>query len=128
MEKLTLAIIVGCGGFFGATIRYFISEHSSRIFSGSFPYGTLIVNIVGAIIIGLIMDVNANTSLISRHAKLFLTTGMMGGLTTFSTFSYETINMFTGGNILMGFTNAVLNLGLSLGGVIIGQILGKALY
>ncbi|KGN02147.1 camphor resistance protein CrcB [Clostridium novyi A str. 4570] len=128
MEKLTLAIIVGCGGFIGAALRYLISENTSKMFNGNFPYGTLIVNIVGAIIIGFIMDVNSNTSLISAHAKLFLTTGMMGGLTTFSTFSYETINLISCGNILMGCTNAALNLGLSLVGVIIGQALGKIVY
>lgn len=128
MEKLTLAIIVGCGGFIGAALRYLISENTSKMFNGNFPYGTLIVNIVGAIIIGFIMDINLNTSLISAHAKLFLTTGMMGGLTTFSTFSYETINLISCGNILMGCTNAALNLGLSLVGVIIGQALGKIVY
>lgn len=66
--------------------------------------------------------------LISSNMKLFLTTGIMGGLTTFSTFSYETVSMLTSGNITLGIENITLNLGCSLLFVVIGQKLAKILF
>lgn len=124
MEKI---LYVGIGGFIGASLRYLISIGSTKLFGNQFPYGTLIVNILGGILIGFIMDVSLNTNLISSNLKLFLTTGILGGLTTFSTFSYETISFFTEGSYLLGSLNASLNLFLSLTGVILGKFISKVI-
>lgn len=120
MEKI---FYVGIGGFIGASLRYVISLQSSKLFSLNIPIGTLIVNILGGILIGLIMEISSSTNLISPNLKLFLTTGIMGGLTTFSTFSLETINMLNDGNYIFGLLNICLNLFLSLGGVILGKFI-----
>ena len=69
-----------------------------------------------------------DSALISSNMKLFLTTGIMGGLTTFSTFSYETISMLTSGNITLGVENIILNLGCSLLFVVVGQKLARILF
>lgn len=122
MEKI---LYVGIGGFIGASLRYLISIGSTKLFGNQFPYGTLIVNILGGILIGFIMEVSLSTNLISSNLKLFLTTGILGGLTTFSTFSYETISFFTEGSYLLGSLNASLNLFLSLTGVILGKFISK---
>lgn len=118
MQRL---LYVGIGGFIGACLRYMISINSAKFFGTQLPYGTLIVNVVGGILIGVIMELSLTTDLIPPNLKLFLTTGIMGGLTTFSTFSYETITLFSDGSYLLGALNTCLNLFLSLGGVILGK-------
>jgi CrcB protein len=124
MNKL---LYVGIGGFIGACLRYMISTNSSKMFGTGFPYGTLIVNVVGGLIIGLIMELSLTTDLISPNLRLFLTTGIMGGLTTFSTFSYETVSLFNDGSYMLGTLNTCLNLFLSLGGVVLGEFISHTI-
>lgn len=114
---------VGLGGFVGASMRYLISIYTSKIFTSKIPIGTLSVNILGALIIGIIMELTIKTSLISPPIKLFLTTGFLGGLTTFSTFSYETIELIENKSFLLAILNIGLNLFLSLGGVLLGKLI-----
>lgn len=128
MQKLILALVVGCGGFIGAASRYLISIFAAKNLGGNFPYGTLIANILGAILIGFIMEFSINSALISSNMRLFLTTGIMGGLTTFSTFSYETVSMINNGHIVLGIENVIFNLGCSLIFVVIGQRVAKLLF
>ena len=123
---MTINIIcVGCGGFFVAISRYIISIYTSKQFLFKIPLGTLIVNVLGGFLIGLIMELTIKNNFISPQLKLFLTTGIMGGLTTFSTFSYETIVLMKEGNILLAILNILLNLILSLLGVVLGNIVIK---
>lgn len=118
-------IYVGLGGFIGAILRYAITLYSSKIFMIDIPIGTLISNLIGGLFIGIIMALATNTHLISSEMKLFLTSGLMGGLTTFSTFSYETINLLNEGKLGIGMVNILLNVSLSLIAVVIGQSLVK---
>lgn len=120
MEKI---LYVGLGGFIGASLRYLISLQASKLFSGHIPYGTLIVNVLGGFLIGVIMEISLSTTLVSPNLKHFLTTGILGGLTTFSTFSYETINLFSSGFYTHAVLNACLNLFLSLFSVVLGKSL-----
>jgi CrcB protein len=122
---LQKVICVGIGGFIGASMRYLISMQSSKLLNSNIPLGTLIVNVLGGFLIGAIMEISMSTDLISPNLKLFLTTGIMGGLTTFSTFSYETISLLSDGKYLLGIGNVFLNLILSLGGVILGTSICK---
>jgi CrcB protein len=89
--------------------------------------GTLIVNVVGGFLIGMIAELSISTDLISPNLKLFLTTGIMGGLTTFSTFSLETISLISDGRYLVGIINVCLNVFLSLGGVVLAKLLCRVL-
>ena len=114
-------VFVGLGGFIGASTRYLISLYASKLFTSKIPLGTLTVNILGSLIIGIVMELTLKTSLISPHMKLFLTTGFLGGLTTFSTFSYETMELLEKGELLLAIFNIALNLLLSLGGAILGR-------
>ena len=114
-------VFVGLGGFIGASTRYLISLYASKLFTSKIPIGTLTVNILGSLIIGIVMELTLKTSLISPHMKLFLTTGFLGGLTTFSTFSYETMELMEKGELLLAIFNIALNLLLSLGGAILGR-------
>lgn len=127
MHKFSLVMIVGCGGFIGAALRYIISAKANKTFSSSsIPIGTLLVNIIGAVLIGFILEISKKSNM-SAEVKTFLTTGIMGGLTTFSTFSYETVTLISEGSIAMGGLNAALNLFLSLIGVTVGIMAAKAI-
>lgn len=121
-EKMEKIIFVGIGGFIGASLRYIISINPPiKLFGVQLPYGTLLVNVIGGLLVGVIMELSISTDWVSPNLKLFLTTGMMGGLTTFSTFSYETIILFNESRYLLGALNICLNLFLSLGAVLVGK-------
>ncbi len=90
MERL---LLIALGGAIGTILRYLTSLLAVRWFGPEFPYGTLIVNLSGAFVIGLVQELSAETAVISDYTRLFLTTGMMGGLTTYSAFSYETVRL-----------------------------------
>ncbi|MFL8711215.1 fluoride efflux transporter CrcB [Clostridioides sp. GD02377] len=113
-------LCVGIGGFSGAILRYLISL---RFAEAKFPFGTLIVNVMGGVLIGFIMEMSTRTNYISDNLKLFLVTGLMGGLTTFSTFSFENVKFFDSGNYMLFALNIFLNLMLSILGVFIGRTL-----
>jgi CrcB protein len=127
MIQMQNILWVGLGGFIGASLRYIISLNSSRLFSSQLPYGTLIVNILGGLFIGFIMELSLTTDLISPSLRLFLITGIIGGLTTFSTFSYETVTLFIEGKYVLGMLNTALNLFLSIAGVVIGKLISQVL-
>lgn len=117
-------LAVGIGGFIGSCLRYAITKWSGT-FLVSFPLGTLLSNAIAGFFIGFIIGFEQQSVRISNNAKLFLVTGMLGGLSTFSTFSLETIDLFKSGKYLLFVGNIALNLGLSLLGVISGLILAK---
>lgn len=120
MDKI---IFVGVGGFIGSALRYGVSVYMQKIPGSQLPYGTLFVNVLGGVLIGFIMELSLITDLISPNLRLFLVTGILGGFTTFSTFSYETMSFISEGSYMIGILNGALNLGLSLTGVIVGRII-----
>ncbi|OOM76785.1 fluoride efflux transporter CrcB [Clostridium sp. BL-8] len=124
MQKI---IYVGIGGCIGAILRYIVTMQSAKMMNSSLPIGTLIVNVVGGFLIGMIAELSMSTDLISPNLKLFLTTGIMGGLTTFSTFSLETITLMSDGRYILGMINVCLNVFLSLGGVVLARLLCRVI-
>lgn len=113
--------LVGIGGFIGASSRYLITIVMSRFISSTFPYGTLLCNIIGAFLIGIFMAISSTHNWMSNEVTLFLTTGILGGLTTFSTFSYETISLFETGAYVMASLNIFGSIILCLGFAAIGK-------
>ena len=118
-------IAVGIGGFIGSYLRFILTRLAER-FSLDFPYGTLLSNVIAGLAIGFIIGLEQQSVTLNPKARLFLTTGLLGGLSTFSTFSMETINLFHDGKILLAVGNIALNLGLSLFGVLLGMFFAKA--
>jgi len=106
-------IVVGLGGFIGACARYLLSTALTAALP-HFPYGTLLSNVIAGFLIGFIIGLERQAPSLSEHAKLFWTTGLMGGLSTFSAFSLETIGMIEKGSYGLAGANVLLNVGLGL--------------
>jgi fluoride exporter len=105
--EIALAVTV-CGGL-GCLSRYFISGWVYALLGRDFPYGTFVVNITGAFIIGLLMEFGLRSALIPPTLRIGLTVGFLGGLTTFSTFSYETFRLLEEGNFVTASANVFLS-------------------
>uniref|UniRef100_A0A7C5U4P4 Fluoride-specific ion channel FluC n=1 Tax=Fervidobacterium nodosum TaxID=2424 RepID=A0A7C5U4P4_9BACT len=120
---LSRIFAVGIGGFLGSVARYLISLRMNEMYPESFiPYGTLIVNVVGSFLLGVIMELSVRSDM-NTTLRLFLSTGIMGGLTTFSTMSYETIALLTSSQYLYAVLNITLNLIFGLSAGFVGKIL-----
>lgn len=103
-------VLVAVGGSIGAVTRYLVSVWAADRFGANFPYGTLIVNVVGCFIIGAFMTVATERLVLNPYWRLLITVGFVGGLTTFSSFSYETFSLLEDANLMMAFYNVALNL------------------
>lgn len=122
MEKTVSILCVGLGGFLGSVLRYLVSLWTQSKGWTTFPWATLIVNVVGCFLITLIVTIAAAITM-RANLRLFLTTGIMGGLTTYSTFDYETTKFFQDGAPLSAFAN----IGATLVACFIAGLLGIAL-
>ncbi len=98
----------------GGLSRYYLSGWVYSHLGRGFPYGTFSVNIIGAYFIGLIMELGLASTLISDTLRIGLTVGLMGGLTTFSTFSYETFRLLEEGQFFVAFTNILASVAVCL--------------
>lgn len=105
-------LVVAAGGSIGAVSRYLVSTWAAERFGAGFPYGTLIVNVVGCFIIGIFMTMTTERFIINPYWRLLITVGFVGGLTTFSSFSYETFRLLEDADMMMAFYNIALNLAL----------------
>ncbi|ABO23887.1 fluoride efflux transporter CrcB [Shewanella loihica] len=113
-------IFVALGGSIGAVFRYLISIFMIQVFGSSFPFGTLMVNVIGSFLMGVIYALG-EASQVSPEIKALVGVGLLGALTTFSTFSNETLLLMQQGAWLKAFTNIALNLCLCLFMVYLGQ-------
>ena len=126
MINLGILLSIAVGGSIGALVRFLISAYLNKIFGATFPVGTLGVNIIGSFLIGFLFLYFEN--IISVNLKAFLITGVLGALTTFSTFSLETILMVENGLYLKALLNIFLNVTFSLIATILGMVLFKKIY
>ncbi len=117
---------IGLGGFFGAIMRYLISGWTYRLLGERLPYGTLVVNIIGSFILGLFLVLANERFVVSDAMRGFIAIGMMGALTTFSTFSYETISLLQSSLFLKAGLNIFLNVVCTLCAVWAGTVVARA--
>jgi fluoride exporter len=110
--KTAVTIALFCAG--GGLTRFYLSGWVYTLLGRTFPFGTLAVNIIGAYLIGLIMEIGMRSTLISDTVRLGLTVGFLGGLTTFSTFSYETFSLLEDGRFLTAFVNIIASVAVCL--------------
>lgn len=109
MMSFQTILAIGSGAFIGAILRAYLNGVVNHHLPHTLPFGTLSVNLLGSFIIGALLAYFSYTTLFSVHAKSFLTTGFLGGLTTYSTFALETLLLLSGGHIVMALTNMALN-------------------
>ncbi len=121
------ALITGIGGFVGSSLRYLMQRTSALIFPVSFPYGTFIVNLLGALIVGVLFAISEQTTLIGPQWRIFAITGILGGFTTFSTFTLDTMNLLRESQYLYAITYIALTVVLGIMFTISGYIVTKNL-
>ncbi|OHE19727.1 MAG: chromosome condensation protein CrcB [Sulfurimonas sp. RIFOXYD12_FULL_36_11] len=102
-------IAVGSGGFLGAVLRAYVNGLISHRMPHDIPFGTLGVNLIGSFIMGLLIAYFMYTTLFSMQVKSFLTTGILGGFTTYSAFAIESFFLLNGGHIAIALANISLN-------------------
>jgi CrcB protein len=100
-------LLIALFGALGCVCRYLVSGWVYDLCGRAFPYGTFAVNIIGAFCIGIIMEFSLRSALISPQLRIGLTIGFLGGLTTFSTFSYETFRLLEDGELLIASVNVL---------------------
>ena len=116
---LLRCIAVGAGGFIGSITRYLLSKVELQK-SGDYPLNTLLVNVLGAVLIGVIIAETQKNGM-SENKLLFLKFGLCGGLTTFSTFSVEMYGYLEKGNVVIAIGYAVVSVALSIIGLMLGM-------
>ena len=122
---MSTLLVIGCGGFLGAISRYMVSGWAYTIFGTGMPYGTLIVNIVGSFLLGIVAQFILAGNLLTATASSFLGIGFLGAFTTFSTFSVQTLELLESGSPLKALLNILLNLLLCLIGAWGGLSIGR---
>lgn len=118
-------LCVGIGSLLGGLARYGLTGLVHRYLNGSFPYGTLAVNTLGCLVIGSVLYLVQDRSMLGPNARLFITVGLLGGFTTFSAFGYETMELLRGGEVRWAFLNVAGNVILGLGAVWLGRAISK---
>lgn len=120
-----LTVFVGAG--IGGALRHGVNVAALKLLGAGFPYGTLIVNVAGSFIMGLLIGWFAHRADPGQSWRLFLTTGLLGGFTTFSTFSLDAALLYERGQLWAAASYAAASFGLAIGGVFAGLHLVRAL-
>jgi fluoride exporter len=116
---------IGLGGFIGANTRYLLQQWAANRWGADFPYGTLLINVSGSFVIGLFLPLATGRLALPPEARLFVAVGFLGGYTTFSSFSYETLGLLEQGQWGPAALYFLGNTGLGMLGVFLGVVLAR---
>jgi CrcB protein len=118
-------LVIALGASIGANLRYALSNWAAQQWGTTFPYGTMIINVLGSFLIGFMLALAATRISLSVPWRLLLVTGLLGGFTTFSTFSYETYSLLVEGSWLEAGLNILGSVGIGLIAVLLGAGLAR---
>jgi len=124
---VTRLLLICLGGAVGTGARYLLGGLVVRWLGPDFPYGTLLINVLGSFLVGLVQQVGLSTLLIPDTLRLVLAIGVMGGFTTYSSFSYETLKLVEAGSWVGASLYVALTTALCLGCCALGLSLGRVL-
>ncbi|TDJ66705.1 MAG: fluoride efflux transporter CrcB [Proteobacteria bacterium] len=120
-------LAIAGGGAVGAVLRYWVSSGTHALLGRDFPYGTLVVNVLGSFAIGFLFVFFLERMTLSGEWRAGILVGVLGAFTTFSTFSIETLNLLEEGAHLKASLNVALSVALCLAGAWFGLLLGRTL-
>lgn len=117
--------LLAVAGMIGTLSRYWVSGFTYQIFGSKFAYGTLAVNVIGCLLFGLVSTLADERMLISTNTRFILLTGFMGAFTTFSTFSFETMQYMGDRQFMLAFINIAVSCLLGFGGIVSGTFIAR---
>lgn len=119
------SILVFVGGGTGAVFRYLLASWIYEVVGSGFPYGTLVVNILGCFVIGLFLTMAEGRFLISPSVRVFVAVGIIGGFTTFSTLNFETLELLRDGAFALALLNVGASIAVGLSATWVGAVVGR---
>jgi CrcB protein len=120
-------LIIGLGGFLGANVRYLVGGWAAEKWGASFPFGTLLINVSGSFVLGVFLAVATGRLALDPRWRLFFAVGFLGAYTTFSTYTYETMQLVLAGGWWPGVLNLLFSNALGLGAALLGVAIGRLL-
>ena len=120
-------LIISLGAIVGANARYFLSRFAIKQFGPIFPYGTLIINVLGSMVVGFFVVWTMERVLADPRSRLLVVVGFCGSFTTFSSYAFESMSFFDRGQWMLMFANVLSNNLLCLGSALAGMALARAL-
>jgi CrcB protein len=127
MRRISIlpVLLIGLGGFLGANVRYWLGLWAAQRWGTTFPYGTLLINVTGSLILGFFLTLATQRLLIHPNWRLLIATGFLGAYTTFSTFTYESVALLQNGAWQAGLVNILASVLFGLAGVLFGSTLAR---
>ncbi|MGB9585786.1 MAG: fluoride efflux transporter CrcB [Anaerolineales bacterium] len=119
--------VISIGAVLGANARYWVGGWAAERFGAAFPYGTLLINLTGSFFLGLFITLITDRFLVNPYWRLMIGIGFLGSYTTFSTYTYESVNLLLSGQIWTGLINLFGSSLLGLLAVVLGILVGRIL-
>ena len=123
---MNMVLSIAAGGALGSVLRHFAAKGALVLWGSGFPYGTLLVNVLGSFIMGVFVGMFAHMFNPSQEMRAFLTVGLLGGFTTFSSFSLDVVTLYERGETLSAISYIALSLILSLAAIFAGLLLTRS--
>jgi CrcB protein len=120
-------LIIGAGGFLGACARYWLAGWAAQKWGASFPFGTLLINVSGSFVLGLFLSATTGRLIVDPRWRLLFAVGFLGAHTTFSTYTYDSVQLLLAGNWAYGLGDLLASNLLGRTASIVGVLLGRQL-